>query len=286
MSRRRSIARYVAPGLIIVLAIVGYWTMFQGTRSEPKRLFSLVIQHLHLSGIKERAVHSGVVSSSQVTWNEVRKSARADPDHTGGYSRTWEGTNSSGTSLSVLVQLVPTRANATVVRQQILADYTSVKSLKAQNVAITARFTVSKVPRSRGVSYQQSASSGGSTSGSIVVVDFGRVVALFIETPTSSSSDTQIRSVVRSEYSLLKVREPSFSMIEATRSPMTSLAYVGVAAVLVGVTIAVPAVVRRQQNRRNERKAAQMGYGRKTRGSKVLRRHKISPLMQRSGRRF
>jgi hypothetical protein len=267
--------------LVLLLAVVGYWTLFQTTGSDPKRLSTLVIESPGVAGL-EKPTSSQVVPPTQTTWSAFKKAAKTDPDQTGGFSKTWQAAKSSTSSLSVLVAYLPAASNATRLRNQVFADYTNAKNLKADDIAITSRFTLAGVPDSQGVSYQESASSSnGAAKGSTVVFSAGRVVAVVYGTSsTDGSSDHDVRSVVREESALLQTRLPGFSMSEWTTSAFASMIYVLIALSVAGAAFVLPGVVQRERARRHTRQAARLSYGRQVRGSKVLRRHAMSPILQ------
>jgi hypothetical protein len=276
--------RFVAPGLVLVIAAVGYWTLFQGTRQDPESLSSLVIERPGLAGLKTTPSSSKVVTPSETGLSELKEAHKNEPDQTGAYSRTWVGTKNTkntGSALSVLVGLLPTASDAQLAQEQVLTDYTNAKTLKAEDVTVTSRFSVATVPHSRGVAYRESGS-GRSGNGNTVVFNVGRVVAVVYTetTSTSRSLDEAARSVVRQESSLLEDREPGFSMSEATRSLGASLLYGLIALGVAAAVFFLPPFLRRVRARRQSRQAAQVSRGHQGRGSKVLRRHKVSPLMQ------
>jgi len=278
---------YIAPGLVMVLAGIGFWTIFQGTRMEPSRLSDLVLQDSGLAGMQESASRSEVVTSTHSDWSVVRKAAAAHPDKTGGYARTWEGAKGGSNSLSVLVESLPTSWNAYLLRRQIMAEYTNANTLKAHGVAITSRFSLLQVPGSQGVSYQESATTSSAIRGSTVVFAVGRLVVLVdVQMPVNSSGGAgDVRSAAHSQYALLQAREPGFSMVEATRSPSASLVYGLIAVIVAASTVVLPRLVRRGYSRRQARLVNRASYGRQVRGSKVLRRRRASQLMQPTHRR-
>ncbi len=278
---------YIAPGLVMALAGIGFWTIFQSTRMEPSRLSDLVIQDSGLVGMQEKASRSEVVTSSQSDWSVVRKAAAAHPDQTGGYARTWEGARGGSNSLSILIEDLPTSWDSKLLRKQIMAEYTNAKTLKTHEVTITSRFSLLRVPGSQGVSYQETATNSSAIRGSTVVFAVGRLVVLVdVQTAASSSGGGgDIRSAAHNQYALLRAREPGYSMVEATRSPSASLVYGLIAVIVAASTVALPRLVQRGYSRRQARLITRASYGRQVRGSKVLRRRRASPLMQPTHRR-
>lgn len=275
----RRTARLVVPGLVVVLAVVGYWTVFQGGRTDQKLLSTLIVENPELAGLKTKPSSAQVVPPKDTTWSEVQKAAKANPAQTGGYSTTWEGAKKTDPSLSILVELLPTEPSAQRLQQQILSDYTDAKSLKSQGIIVSSRFAVTAVPDGHGVSYKGSGSSGTASTGSTVVFRVGRVVAaLFTQSPSSSVPNDG--NAVRQEYALLQAREPGFSPSVATRSALATSVYFVIAFGVAAAAFVIPGLVRRARARRDAHEAARASRGRQGRGSKVLRRQKMSPLMQ------
>ncbi|HUE08094.1 MAG TPA: hypothetical protein VMP41_11750 [Acidimicrobiales bacterium] len=277
--------RLVAPGLVLVLAAVGYWSVFQGSRYDAKLASALVIQHPGVAGFKPTPSSSQVVTAKETNWSVVRNAATARPEQTGAYSRTWGATKGSGSSVSVLVEVLPTASDARLLRKQVLADYSNAKTLKTDGISIVSRFPVTAVPGSKGISFQGSGSNSAD-KGSTVVFDVGRTVAVVTAGTSTApgSGDAGVRSVTRAEDSLLQDREPGFSMTEATRSLSASMLYWLIALVVAALALVVPGIVHRVRERRRAREIAQMRSGHQGRGSKVLRRQKVTLPTQPSRR--
>jgi hypothetical protein len=279
MTLPRHRARYIAPAAIIVVAAIGYWTLFQGARANPERLSQLVVEQPGIAGLKPKASGSETVAPSKSAWSEIKKAAVAEPGQTGGYTRSWQGTKGTGSSLSILVEYLPSASDAIRLQQQMVASYTNAKTLKTDDVTVTSHFSVSGIAGSRGISYHQS-SSEGTSNGTVTIFGVGRTVALvYFEAPASQGT-IDVRAAARSQFALLEQQESGFSMLEPTRSLTASLLYWLIAVVLAGVAFVVPVVIGRARERANERKAVRSNYGRQARGSKVLRNKQTSPLTQ------
>jgi len=278
--------RCITPAAVIILAAIGYWFGFQGTRSDPQRLSALIIEHPGSAGLKVRPVSSRAISPSETTWRAVQRAAAIQPDQTGGYSRTWESTKSSSDSMSVLVEVLPTTWDAKLLRKQVLAEYSNAKTLKKEQATVTSRFAVAAVPGAQGVAYQVAASSSTSAGkGTVIAFEVGRAVAMaYVETSTGALGTLDIDAVARTEYALLKDREPSFSLAALTRSALASTIYGLVAVGLAVMAYLAPGLVRRRRARQAAKQAALLRREYRARGSKVLRRRQLS-VPQQSGRR-
>ena len=272
-------ARLVVPALVILIAGVGYWTVFQGSRPDPKLVSSLILEQPGVAGLKATPSSSAVVPATETTWSVLRSAARSDPEQTGAYSKAWDGAKGSKAALSILVAVLPTAAQAQEVQKQVVSDYTNTKDLKSRGIVITDTFDVATVPGSSGFSYRQSASSASAEKGSSVVFTEGRAVADVISTDTSSNGETNngtLRSVVQAQHSLLESGEPGATLSVATRSPLASSVYWAIAVFVAAVAFAAPLIVRKERERRRLRQAAQTSRGHRGRGNKVLRRQKVS----------
>lgn len=268
--------RAVAPAVILVVAAAGYWTLFQGARYDAKSVSALVIQHPGAAGFKPKPSSSEVVPASETDWSELKTAAKDDPDQTGGYSRTWEATTGSGSSDSVLVEVLPTASDVQRLRTQVLADYSNAKTLKSDGISIVSRFSVAGVAGSEGITFRGSGSSSAD-KGSTVVFDTGRALVVVTAGTSSAhgSADAGVRSVTRAEDSLLQDREPGFSLNVAARSLSASLLYWLIALALAAVAFVLPGIVHRVRERPHAKEAAHTRTGHQGRGSKVLRRHQV-----------
>lgn len=283
--------RFVAPAVVMVLAIIGYFVVFRSTQAEPKRMTALVIEQTGLKDMKSKAARSDVITASEENWKVVKAAAKAQPDQTAGYARTWESTKPSSRSISILVEVLPSASDANVMQKQVMEEYSNPKTLKSQKTTVTSRFSVPGVTESRGVNYEVATSGSGSsgtsaTSGIVISFVVGHAVAVvYDEAPAPAARSGNIRTVAQSQSALIQQQEPRFSLTVSTRTPLASFLYLVVALAVTACTYLVPLGVQRARNTRKAHQISQASYGRRARGGKVLKRRKASPLLQPSRRR-
>jgi hypothetical protein len=241
--------------------------------------------------MKSKAARSEVVTASEENWKAVKAAAKAQPDQTAGYARTWESTKPSSRSISILVEILPSASDANLMQQQVMEEYSNSKTLKSQKTTVTSRFSVAGITESRGVNYVVAASGSGSsgasaTSGIVISFVVGHDVAVvYDEAPATAARSGNIRTVVLRQSALLQQLEPGFSVTVSTKTPLASLLYLVVALAATACSYLVPLGVQRARNTRKAYQISQATYGRRARGGKVLKRRKASPLLQPSRRR-
>jgi hypothetical protein len=274
--RRRASLPIVAASVVVVVAAVGYIVFVQSTHLDRKSLSTLVIDQTDVTALKSTPVEAELVSPEKSAFVAVKKASAADPDETGGYGKEWAGSTASGDAATVLVEILPTSAQAQQVRAEAEAEYADARSLKAAHTTATARFTVPTVPGAFGVSVATAKSSTTSaSSGSAIVFQQGRVVAVeYLQSSSGGLSRTDATTIARAEHVLLEQREPAFSMTQTTRPLLLSVIYGLVTVLVAGLMLIVPGLVRRRRARRQARREEQARYEYRARGGKAMRRRR------------
>jgi hypothetical protein len=275
--------RILASGVVVVAA-VGYVVFVKTTRTDRASLSTLVIDKTGVTALTSKPVESEFVSPQKSAYSAVKKTAASDPDGTGGYGKEWSGSTASGDVATQLVELLPTSAQARSVRAEAEAAYADAASLKAAHTTVTAHFTVPTAADAYGVSFATAASSTTSaTTGTAIVFQQGRVVAVeYLQSSTGGLSRTDATTMARAEDALLEGKEPSFSLTQTTRPLALSVLYLLVTALIAGLILVLPGLVRRRRARRQARREEQARREYRARGAKSLRRGRQPAWAQRA----
>jgi hypothetical protein len=270
---------------VVVVAAAGYVVFVKSTRIDRASLSTLVIDKTAVTALKSKPVASEFVSPQKSAYAAVKRAAASDPDGTGGYGKEWSGSTASGDAATELVELLPTSAQARSVRAEAEAAYTDASALKAAHTTVTAHFTVPTVADSFGVTFATAASSTTSaTTGTAIVFGQGRAVAVeYLQSSTGGLSRTDATTLARAEDALLEQKEPPFSLTQTTRPLTLSVVYFLVTALVAGLILLVPGLVRRRRARRQERRDEQARREYRARGAKSLRRRRQPAWAQRAG---
>ena len=248
----------------------------KSTRVDRASLSTLVIDRTGATALKSKPVESELVSPQKSAYAAVKKAAATDPDATGGYGKEWRGSTASGAAATQLVELLPSSAQARTVRAEAEAAYTDAASLKAANTTVTGHFTVPAAANAYGVSFATAASSTTSaTTGTAIVFQQGRVVAVaYLQSSTGGLSRTDATTMARAEDALLEREEPSFSLTQTTRPLALSVLYFLVTALVAGLILLLPVLLRRRRARRQARREEQARREYRARGAKSLQRRR------------
>ena len=180
-----------------MVGAVGYVVFVKRTQLETSRLSQLLIVHPGVAGLDAKAKQFELVPGSSSSYATVKKSAKSDPDETGGVARLWEGSSSSHNALTLLVNLLPDTAAARSTRAEAAAADLGPSSYSSEHLTFTNRFGVPGVPGALGSAYAEAASSTSVAGhGYAVVFRVGRtVVSELVQGGTSTlTSVTPSRS--------------------------------------------------------------------------------------------
>jgi hypothetical protein len=206
------IPRLVA-AVILCFSLVGYALFVHDSHIDRNHLSSLVIKHTGVQALKPKPAESETVAPAKSAFAEMKKAVANDPSGTGGYGKEWGGSTASGDAATLLVELLPSAAQAELVRSEAVAAYSNTKTLKAAHTTLTSRFTLSTVSRAFGVSFITAKSSTTSaTSGTAIAFRIGRVVAVeYMQTSTGGLTRADAVKIAGAEHSLLEQSEADFS---------------------------------------------------------------------------
>jgi hypothetical protein len=280
------IARGVA---VLVLAAVGFGVFIPQTRPDGKLLGRLVIAHTALSEVPHKAALSQSVPPSQSTFAVTRAAAKRNPDNTGLYAREWYISSSGPPEVGVVVQRLPTVAQAKAVLGDIDKQLVTAPSLPDETAVDGAAFSVPGVPGGRGESFQLNDSTTASKppvgSSYTTAYRVGQVVVSeLMVTTTTRRDDTPIDADSKAGYHLLLGKEPGFSMAR-TRLPLeASLVYLVGALVVAALAVLAPeftiGTLRRRRRLHQEREQRRAREQYLVRGRRTVRRRRAPAWSQ------
>jgi hypothetical protein len=268
----------VAAGVVVVLAAVGYQLFVKQTHVDPARMSALVITHPGVPVLAPRAKQSTVIPTSSSTYPTVVAQGKHQPDQTGSFVRTWQGSSSSASSsnaATILADLLPTDSLAATVRHQAVTRDLGPNAFSSSNFMLRSRFAVAGIPGSAGSVYvAQSGASAGKTAFAVVFRSGRVVITELAESGPGGLTRADVATLARSESSLLEQVEPGFSQQITTRPFGPSVWYGVGTLVLVGLIVLVPPFVRRRQAARHQARADRARYQYRARGRRKVRRHR------------
>jgi hypothetical protein len=270
--------------VIVALGATGYVVFVQGSRVDRGHLATLIVPRTGSKVLKSKPVESQYVDPGKSGFAAMKKAAVVNPTETGGYGREWSGSTTSGDVATQLVEVLPTAAQAKVVRTEAVAEYSDSSTLAAQHTTVTARFHVPTVPGAFGVSFATAKSTTtDAATGSAIVFRVGRVVSVgYVESTTGGLDPANAESLARAEHVLLEKSEPGFSMVQTTRPLALSVVYGVVTALAVGLVLVLPLGIRRRRVRRQAKREEQARHEYRARGGKAMRRRRPPAWAQRA----
>lgn len=261
------------------------------------RMARLVVRQPHIAGLVAKPATAKALAPSSSTVAVVRRAGKAHPAHTGIYEIGWSSAPKASPQVNagLLVQLLPTPAQAHQVLAHVRREYSSSRSLGGDTYRVRSHFAVDGVPGAQGLTYAITAASSTSStspaSGVADVVTFqdGSVAVLeLLQTTGKAPSSAGVVRLARAELATVRRVEPTISLDVVTRPLVPSLG-TGVGVVVVGAGVAFfPEHLAdrrrrrqlRRQHRDRERALDQVRAG----GRRTVRRHQ-APAWRRQSRR-
>jgi hypothetical protein len=282
--------RALRAGVVVVLAVVGFFLFIRTSRPDPQQLSRLVISHTSVPGLRHREpVLSRSVPAGGSSFAVVRQAAKSNPNETGLYEMEWEISASSPPQAGVLLTLMPNEAMAVKAFDDSVKLLSTGPKLENSTGSKPMPFAVPSVPGARASASQLSSS--GKPVGYSYEIDlhFGRVAAsnLVVTSNTTFSPSAAIRDA-QNEYSVLVSNEPGFSLVQTSTPLTTTIVYVAVAVLIAAGAFFVPELAietrRRRRERHAERERDRQRSQYRARGRRAVQRHK-APAWRQSARR-
>ena len=264
----------VAGGVLLAVALAIYLPLMSVEKVQKGRLAGLVVSKPP-AGFNPKPAAANPISPSSSQFEAVKAAGKRSPDSTGGYSIEWTDAtaSSSGTNaVSLVVSVVPTRADAAKVQAQAESTYASKSSLKANGYTYANPVPVPSIPGAAAAFFTPSSL----TNPPLVIVAFqvGRAqVTEFIGIPGEKQTiENEAVSFARSEYDHLRSVLPGFSLSTTTYPLVASIVYWLVAAtVVLGVVLGPILRERALERRRVQAERARVQH-KTVRGSKIAKR--------------
>lgn len=265
--------------VVVILAGVGYALFMPQTHIQRKLLGNLVISHTAVSSLPGKAKLQQAIAGSQSTFTVTKKAARAHPEVTGLYAREWYVVSGAPPEVGVVLQKLPTTAQARSVLRAVQAQLGTAPSLSTATASSPQPFSVPGVANAKGVSYLLSDPNTHAEIGTAYTDAFqqgtGVVSELIVETSSTRDPSAAIADV-RAGSALLARLGPGFSMVVTTYAFVATIVYA-----LVTVAAAVGAVflpefmagrLRRRRARHQERELRKAREQYLARGRRTVRR--------------
>jgi hypothetical protein len=264
--------------VVVVLAAVGYALFIPVKVLHPNLLGRLIVPQTNIPTISATPTFAADLPISSTSLKGLQTAAVSSPGETGNYASDWFAGNSSGSSATLQIALVPTASEAKTVLGQAAAEDIDAAALKAGNHKLQTSFTADG---GNGVTYltpqakKSNGTQGPPVPGAQLDAQFRRVVLR--ETLSGAvATKANLLGLAGREITLLRRVEPTFPSIQTTELPLTaSIVYIVVALLLAAGLALTPDWVRAVRARRQAQHEARMRRQYSTRGSKALRRHRV-----------
>ncbi len=284
----------LARSVAVLAAAAACWTAFVATqRVDDGRLAALVVRRPPFSQVRPEPVSARSLPASASTVSLVRRAAKTDPAHAGIYEIGWESPPSAKvtTNAGLLVQLLPSRADAARVLAGVRRQYSTRRAVGGDTYARTETFAVPGVPGARGAVYEISSSStAGSGTADVVTFQVGTAAVLeLLQTTGSTIGPSQAVALAQQERARLAKREPGLSLVVTHRPLGATVGLFGGAVVVAAGVAVVPEGVgrwrRRRRQRREEHAHRQALAEQRAVGRRAVKRHRAPAWQRRHARR-
>jgi len=282
--------RLARSGVVLVAAAVCWAVFVQQQRIDDGRLAALVVRRPGFAQVRPTPVSARPLPASASTVALVRRAARTDPAHAGIYEIGWQSPPSAKatTNAGLLVQLLPTPAQAAAVLAGVRHQYSASRSVGGDTYRRVARFAVPRVPGADGSVYRitaPAASPAGAGIADVVTFQVGSVAVLeLLQTTGSSIGPPQAVVLAQAERERLVSRAAGLSLAVDHRPLGASVGLFAGAVVVAGGVAVVPEGLgawRRRRRQRRQERAAQLAMAeRRSVGRRVVKRHR-APAWQR-----
>ncbi len=285
-STRQRVARAL---VVVVVAGVVYAFLIPQTRVDRQLLGRLVITRTATPGVPRVAQVSVSVQPSESTFATTRQAAKSDPHASGIYGREWYVASDAPPESGLVIQLLPTAAQAARVAQGDRKELKTAPSLEDEAAKSPSLFSVPGVAGAGGAAFVlvDTTTSSQPPVGSAykLEVQVGRVVVSELMVTTSATRDlTPIRTDARREVALLERVLPPFSFAHTSLALLPSLAFLGITVVAVAGVVVVPEWFvswrswrRRRRHDRDERRSREQYLAR---GRRTVRRQRAPAWSQ------
>ena len=266
----RKVAVAVA-AIVAVLAIVGYFIVIPSDHTQRSRLAKLVVT-TPPAGFTAKPSGSGEMAATANPFAAAKAAAKKSPNSTGSYSIAWNGTTAAN-SLSLLVTMLPSTAEATTVLSQATTTYLQANSFTKEKFSLLHQFSVATPAGTTAATYTSSAAQ----TAVVAYRSGGVVVVIFAEETKAAPAEQAATALAASESDQLQKIGSAVVLHWTTWPLVASLVYFVVALALVALIVGVPFFgvplfaerARRLQRERRERERRRAFH---SSGSKIAKR--------------
>jgi predicted RNase H-like HicB family nuclease len=226
--RNRLTFSLVAVAVVLIGSLVGYQAFIPQTHVAPSRLARLVVVRPGVKAFDIKATSALVQPVAKSGIKPLQAAAKQFPAETGIYSKLWRPSSSAANATEVIAYLSPSTATARSVYQLLRTQQLSSKSYATSSLVRRSTFSVSGIAGSAGATYSSSAKKSTTTAATPtlgeVVFRSGRVVAM-TEMLSTSSTQSSVQVVARSEAAQLRAVEPGFTLAVTSYPLGTSIVW-------------------------------------------------------------
>jgi hypothetical protein len=275
---------------IVAVGAVAYAFLGTTTAVDESRLSRLVVPATGFKGFKPHPLKSSIEPPSKSPSSVVKAAGASHPTETGIVQVAWSASTKENEA-GVMVQLLPTPAEARAVLAELKSDYSAPKKVSAESLTLVDKFTVTALPGAFAARYAPTSSKTSSADIYIVLFQVDRVAA-FVVVDVSSSAVTEkdAGALAVSEAQHIRRVELGFTLAQTVRPFLRALWFALGTVLVAGAVLAFPRIRRFMTDRRERMEdRARLREQRhvRARGSKVMRRQSV-PAWQRprsTGRR-
>ncbi len=216
--RRKLIFSLTGVGVVLIGSVIGYLALIPQTHVVPSRLAQLVTIRPGVKAFDIKPTSSLVQPVAKSGIKPLEAAARQFPAETGIYSRIWRPSSNAAAATEIIAFLSPTTTTARSVYQLLNTQQLGAKSYAASSLTRRSTFQVPGIAGSSGATYSSSAKSTTATANPTlgeVVFRIGRVVTL-TETLSTSSAQSSVQVIARSEAAQLRSVGPGFTLAATT----------------------------------------------------------------------
>jgi hypothetical protein len=273
MYRKRVLGVSVVAGLAAYLVVAGAaWNRYIVVRHIDITQLAALITPSSPPGFAQKPSDAHVVTTASSPFSAYRSAAKSSPSSTASYSVSWSSPKDGSDSVTILVSYLPSVAAASKVEEQALSQFVASGRLRSQGYVLAAPVTVRGVPGARGAVYRPTTSPTPPEAAVAFSTGRAQVLELLQMTGAPSSAAAAAAALAGTEYTHLRRILPGFELRTSAAPIGASAVYWAVVAVIVGLGVAVPMILRRAGRLRAEARRRSARRQRQVRGGKIARR--------------
>lgn len=273
MYRKRVLGASMVAGLAVYLVVAGAgWNRYIVVRRLDRTRLAGLVTPFPPPGFAPKPSDAHLVTTASSPFSAYRSAARTSPSSTASYSVSWSAPKDGSDSVTILVSYLPSVAAASKVEAQALSQFVASGSLRSQGYVLAAPVTVMGVPGARGAVYRPTTSPTPPEAAVAFSTGRAQVLELLQMTGAPSSAATTAAGLAGTEYTYLRRILPGFELRTGAVPVGASTVYWAVVAVIGGLSMALPKILRRAKRLRAEARLRSAWRQRQVRGGRIARR--------------